>query len=469
MKALVLFTLIGGNVWAADADTIRKAVVKIVSKGQGVSAELRGSGLLFSRAGVRYVLTSDHVIVHSNGLTGEHAAASSVTGETLKLKFLASEWGNGLALLEVEKDPSPAEAVSYQDLFTAPTAKVGDLASFFGYPFESADLTEETFAKLLDFGAAVPYYVQARRLVELEAAVGEFGMSGGPAFTSQGHFLGVLAYQRILEDSSPSARANRVYAVPANVVLPWLEHYFQVTSAYKPYFSEPWFAQGDPRQLLLTNDGLLLMFRVFNGRFRLGTGRTELLLFMQDGPTLAYEDTRGFLKLFRQFVKDNPWRPSEYAIVDRSAGKPVLKTIHYPAEVLASFDLPATSVFMVLGEQHEERYRRVAPFTAQLENAVATLETALKGSPETKGLTAELLSVVASLKSMPAKPMNPGTEGANEFYSADWLADLCFRIEAIEGSSVWTAAVSQAPDASKALRQLLKDLAAGLHVSEMKP
>src|SRR5687768_266636 len=102
MKYLGLLLLISSSLYATDPSLIRKSVIKVVSKISGTSSELRGSGLLFSRDGKRYVLTSDHVVAHSNGMFGEHSGASSVTDEHLKLKFLAAEWGNGLALMEVE-------------------------------------------------------------------------------------------------------------------------------------------------------------------------------------------------------------------------------------------------------------------------------------------------------------------------------------------------------------------------------
>ncbi len=468
MNYIFLLMAFCGSLFAADASLIQKSVVKIVSKMQGLSAELRGSGLLFSKDGKRYVLTSDHVVAHGETfITTE--ATNSVSGEQLVLKFLASEWGNGLALLEVQKGSQAENAVSYQDILGEPSTKVGDSASFYGYPFESDALTEETEAKLLSFEASVPYFAFSRSLVELEAAVGEFGMSGGAAFSNQGQFLGVLAYQRILQPES--TRENRVYSIPRKIVLPWLESYFKVTTKFMPYFSEPWFGQGDPSQLLLTNDGLLLMFRKFDGYFRMGIGRTEHLMILHDGPSHPYEDPKGFMKLFRKFMKDNPLRPSEFAIVDRASGKAMLKEIHYPAQVFTSFEEQASSLFFVLGEMHEERYGRIHPLIERLNKESVDLATAMKGSssPEWVSFSKDIGSLLDYLKNIPAKPGDPGPAGSGEFFTAPWVSHVAFQIEENAKLGGWKDVESKAADLAKQLKASLQELVTNLHAWEVRP
>ncbi len=455
---------------ATDATLIRRSLIKITSTQSGASAELRGSGLLFNRNGKRYVLTSDHVVAHTNGLFGSHQATSSVTNETCKLKFLAAEWANGLALLEVENDTNPADAIPYAELAVAPTSKAGDAASFYGYPFESSDLTEETFAKLLNFAAPVPYFVGPRSLLELEAAIGEFGMSGGAAFSAAGDFLGVIAYQKIL-DTSLQPQPNRVYAIPRDTVLPWVDHYFATTTNYRPYFSEPWFAQGDPRQLLLTNDGLMLMFRNVQGQFRLALGHVQQLIILKDGPTIPYVDKRGFMTAFRKFIKEEPWRPSEFAVFERTMGIPVVRKIQYPAEVLTSFDDPKTSVILLLGEKHEERYDRVKPAFDKFELGLADLNKAMAGqtAPQWTALAKDLASLSANLKTMPAKPNNPGAAGANEFFSTDWVSPVMFQIEADTGHAGWKEADAIAPARVKDVRGKLQELGASFKAIVVSP
>lgn len=466
MKYAFLCLAITSQVLATDVALVRRSVVKIVSKIQGASAELRGSGLLFSRDGKRYVLTSDHVVAHSNGIFGSHTAASSVTGEQLRLKFLASEWGNGLALMLVENDSAAKDAVPYTDLFQDSTPQVGERASFYGYPFESDDLTEETFGKVLSLSMKMPYYVFSKDLVELEAAVGEFGMSGGAAFTQKDQFLGVVAYQRILQEN-----ANRVYLVPRSIVLPWLEHYFKVTDKYIPYFSEPWFVQGDPRQCLLTNDKLLIMFRLWEGKFRLGIGNISQLLILQDGPSIPWDDSKGFTKFFRKFVTDEPNRPSEYAIVDRSSGKPFMKQIRFPAEVFASFEQPNISLLLVIGERHEERYERVKKVADQLARVVSDLEAKMKPSPTAEWLTLskDLSALLDKLKAMPPKPQDPGAAGANEFFSAYWVGGIVYQVELNFTLAGWKDAEAKALESAKATRASLKNLVDSMKVTEFKP
>ncbi len=471
MKRLTLLLLLSAQAFALDSSLIKKSVVKIVSTLQGVSAEFHGSGLLFEKGGKRYVLTSDHVVGHVNGgmASGSHSATSSETGETLDLSFLGAEWGNGLALMEVLNDKHPENAVPYAELLKVPSAKVGDRVSFYGYPYESPDLTEETFAKLRDYSAQMPYFVFSRALVEMEASVGEFGMSGGAAFTQSGEFLGVLAYQRILEDSTTSVDQNRVYAIPRATAIAWVEDYFKQGAKYMPFFSEPWFAQGDPRQLLVTNNGLLLMYRIFKGHYRFGIGRMEHLLILKDGPTHPYSDKRGFMKVLQQFMKDNPWRPSEFGLIDRSSGKPLLREVLYPAQVLTGFDEPNYSIFLILGEQHADRYKRVKPLADLLEQAVAALNAKVKGSSEWGAVYSELSSLVGKLNAMPAMPSDPGTPGANEFYSIDWMTDVVFQMEAISKHSGWKAIEKAASVEAAAVKKAQADLLDGFKVSEQTP
>lgn len=462
MKQTLLALLLTTQAFAADVNLIKRSVVKIVSTVQGVSAELHGTGVLFQKGGKRYVITSDHVTGHTNGSLGDHTATNSVTGETLKLNFLVAEWGNGLALMEVLNDKNPANAIPYTDFQTPTTAKVGDRVSFYGYPYESSDLTEETFAKLLNESAPVPYYVFPRTLVEMEAAVGEFGMSGGGAFSSTGEFLGVLAYQRILDSTLVSPAVNRVYAISRSVTVAWLDEYFQQGSKFLPVFSEPWFAQGDPRQLLVTNDGLLLMFHVFNGRYRFGIGRMEHLMVLKDGPTVPFHDKRGFMKALHQYMKDNPLRPSEFGLVDRSTGKPVLRRVKYPAEVFTAFDEPKISMFLILGERHEERFQRMDTAAQKLDQEKKAADAAIQ-TPEWKAISTDLAALQKKLAAVPAHPTNPGAPGANEYFSADFLTDIAFQVEANAKQPGW-----KDPKAAP-VRKAIQDLMDGFKISEVTP
>lgn len=449
MKPLfTLFLLASSFAWGIDPETIRASIFKVSSKLPGLSQELRGSGILFTKDSKFYVLTSDHVVGHSNEMMITHSAVNSLTGQNLNLIFKGAEWGLGLALLEVYKPAATLKAPRYEDLLAPSNVKSGETAAFFGYPFESNDLTEETEAKVVEMAVSLPYYVMAPQLIEFDALIGEFGMSGGGAFSADGNFMGILAYQKILNGTGD----NRVYALPQKIVTDWMGKYFQEAANYKPVFSEPWWGQTKPDQVILTNNGYFLAFKVQKGEVRNLAGRMEALLFFKDIPTVGYDDTRGILKVLREYLDKEVMGPVEFSLIDRNLDVPALIVINYPALAITSLNRKGISLLACRGETHEKRYERFKPKVDQLAKAIEAIKPAMPG--DVAKASEELMK---RLNAMPPKPTDPGNGGAVEFFSSLWIGNTILSIEQIQKLA-----------GSEKLKESLDQLVESLNVLEIK-
>lgn len=462
--ALLTFLLVSQSLWGADAKQVRSSMVKIISTLQSTSKELKGSGLLINRDGKRYVITSDHVAGHVNEGFASHKAHVAATGEDLKLKFLGAEWGMGLALLEVLADKNPNAAIPFHELAGESGLKAGDRANLFGYPFESNDLTEESFAKTLDLGSEIPFYLFSPKLVEFEATVGEFGMSGGAAFTKDNRFVGTLAYQRIFE----GRLENRVYAIPREKVVEWLNTYFTQGEKYKPHFSEPWWGQGYPEQMMLTNDGYFFAFRAFSGKFRMLAARLEALMVLKDGPSIRYFDKRGILETLRKNLDKDIMRPCEFGIFDRR-GTPKIFDVVHPTQAIKHLDVPKISLFVVIGERHEEKYVRFRPAMEKLANHVTELQKKMQTTnSEWNKISQHLEEILASLKTIPPKPSVPGPEGEQEFFSFHWVGSTFLQLEANRALPGWTSLKTSFAKESEAVLKDFSEIEKALNSYEIR-
>lgn len=459
-RLLALVVFLPSLLLSADLDTLRSSIFKIKSKGPSIARELIGSGVLFKKDGSYFILTSDHVVVHSNEYGNLHTAYNSHTGEEYSLKYLASEWGLGLCLLELKVTHLliPKKSLTYEELIKPASLSVGDTTSFFGYPFDSEDLTEETEAKTLNTSASVPYFVNAPELIEFEALIGEFGMSGGGAFTAGGDFLGILAYQNIV-GGQQSEFQNHVYALPQKKVTDWLSYYFQSGDKYIPTFSEPYWAQGQSDQILFTNNGHVFMFRLIEGVVRMAFARMESLIILSDIPTLLWNDNRGILSAFRKDMENHKLQPAEFSIIDRNGDEPKILSLHYPAEVMRLLNEKGISVFVARGEKHEWRYSRYKPLVERLAKEVAPIKT--------PALSKELNAFLTRLNTVPPKPKDPGAGGASEFFNAYWIADTFFIMKRLIDSEGWELAKKEASNEMDQIQRTFTDLKDALNSFEI--
>src|SRR5262249_8078729 len=144
-RARVSFLLL---IWASvSSGAFEDRIVKIHSGRCGDSNEFRGSGLLFREGGRAYVLTSGHVVLHSNqGYC--HKVVHSTLGE-IEAEYATSEWGNGLALMVLPKAKPESDWMSLSDLVGTSVQK-GEGVVVTGFPFASAKPIEDARGKVLE-------------------------------------------------------------------------------------------------------------------------------------------------------------------------------------------------------------------------------------------------------------------------------------------------------------------------------
>jgi hypothetical protein len=230
--------LLSGSLHAADLETMQASVVKTTSM-HGIDRIWFGSGFLFRNDGKHYVVTSDHVILHGNESI-QHSAMTENSPE-IPLKYLVSDWGYGLALLEVvEKDLSDEALPVVTDL--APEkVNVGTPVVACGFPSKSHSLICDTEGAVGKLESEMQPHALVPALIELTGTHGEFGMSGGPVFTDSGAFVGMLSHQYLSGEST--APQNHLLVIPASTVFSWLSRYFSNPADFAIYFYNDEFMQ----------------------------------------------------------------------------------------------------------------------------------------------------------------------------------------------------------------------------------
>ena len=287
MKAILFALLVAFPAGAAELSDL---AVKTLSRGQREARTFKGSGLLFRRDGKTYVVTSDHVMLHGDeGYS--HRITSPTYGEH-KVKLLVAEWAMGLALLEVAAlSPSP-DFPELGQLWSALPDK-GDSVTLVGYPLNSDQPIEDSRGKVVDPRFESPLFYSVPQLIQVLEAHGEFGMSGGPLFSSAGKFLGLLSHQIVKQGPRPE---NKLLILPAAAVHTWLSTYFKDPAGYRSAFYMPPTMQFDMSESVAVGD-------IAFTEYRDGSIETSWLGGSQSGAKLP--DPSGILERIRDFSKRN--------------------------------------------------------------------------------------------------------------------------------------------------------------------
>jgi hypothetical protein len=245
MKALVLLLF--------GLSTAHAGPVKTYSGLVGDPEPMQGSGLYFTRkveGKLRaFVVTSDHVVYHGNqiGKTEyDHIIQFPGLRTRAWAKFLVAEEGNGLALLEVLSG-SGGWRIPGEDPFPETrAARVDEQITPSGFPFGSQSLLNSNYGIVDSTPGHFAAFPLDFPMVEIVHAIGEYGMSGGPAWAQEGEFLGILAHQVIHTDGKGGSRAvewragekieNHLIAVSGPVVKAWVDEYFADPKSYRPYY-----------------------------------------------------------------------------------------------------------------------------------------------------------------------------------------------------------------------------------------
>lgn len=197
------------------AGLMENALVKMTSSSKAHT--FNGSGLGFRVGNRAFIVTSDHVVLHENTrvenriLSGEHALSATL---------VASDFGRGLALLEISSDPMPDD-ISWPGLesLRAASPAIGDPVTMIGFPAMSDSFIRDPRARIKAPAAASSIFLEIPALVEIENGHGEFGMSGGVAASAKGELTGILSHQ-VFEKN------NLILAIPGADVIKWVQGFF---------------------------------------------------------------------------------------------------------------------------------------------------------------------------------------------------------------------------------------------------
>lgn len=208
----------------------REAVVKIESGRCGMSQKtMKGSGILIREGSNIYVITSEHVIYHSN--SGFCHRVSSESFSRMEARLIQVDWGMGLALLKLVDDVS----INLPTLSTLNSGEIrqGESVFIFGFPYSSEKLLQSPKGFLLSTQsdrALIPF---VKVMYEAIRVYVEFGMSGGIAVSEDlTSFIGIISHQRLVQVAGSGSKvveienaltpaSDNAFIIPANVVYFW--------------------------------------------------------------------------------------------------------------------------------------------------------------------------------------------------------------------------------------------------------
>ncbi len=215
---MMLLLLSAISAWAAP--DWREATVKITSfPCLTESPRYEGSGLVFAREGASYLITSEHVVLHSREKEICHEAGGQ------RLDLVDADFAAGLALLRFPvAEPG---AVAFADL----REDSGPLSAL-GFPAGSESLAVLANGTLLTATSRRALIAGQPTLLEGAGLPVEYGMSGGVLLSGNG-FAGILSHQVLRREAGKATRPqdltpgpgsdnDLVLAVPAAAVKNWI-------------------------------------------------------------------------------------------------------------------------------------------------------------------------------------------------------------------------------------------------------
>lgn len=222
---VLVFTLLGSNAlsFAQGArGSIRPShlVVKVTSYFERNSeAKLEGSGFLFTRDGLLFVLTSDHVVVPTNA-PAVHVIENE-RDDKAEAVFLQANWAYGLALLGVKTERGRSFTDSayprFDDLFTyLPIDRADYRYKAMGFPAGSSTL-KSIDAHRSQNQSPAGTVLALKSVYGIESMAAEFGMSGGPVFVGDDTFFGLLSHVTLGE-------VSRTFMIPRWEAIHWVQN-----------------------------------------------------------------------------------------------------------------------------------------------------------------------------------------------------------------------------------------------------
>jgi hypothetical protein len=286
VSKLVLFSAVAliASSNALALSPLKAATVKITSATTDQTTVYHGSGLIFQQGGIGYVVTSDHVVLHSNVRTSH--TISNDSGTIGPCDFVIADFGRGLALLKAQATVNIALWPQFSSLKPS-QASTGQNAVMMGFPALARNLIRDASGKISNLFKPEDVLVQIPKMVEVQNGHAEFGMSGGVVADLQDGLVGLLSDQEYSDASG--APVNTILAVPASEVLAWLSGYLQSHSL--PSMVQSTYQQIDHTDLQFSTGSFAFTYLdAFND------GGKEFNLYLLSSPVSGvYTDKTDFL------------------------------------------------------------------------------------------------------------------------------------------------------------------------------
>ena len=175
-----------------------------------VKRDRREGSLVLYRSGERaFALTAEHVGYHSGDQTAHSAVFED--GSKAALRYVNSEWANGLALYEAIGILTAN--LAHLECAAAPLA--GDGVRAGGFAARSTNPVWSDEGRVTDPGAARDDLLEVPKQIEIVDSSSEFGMSGGGVFLKNAYgLIGILS-------SKKSQEEDVAWAIPCPVARDW--------------------------------------------------------------------------------------------------------------------------------------------------------------------------------------------------------------------------------------------------------
>lgn len=244
MNKLIIF--VGLNLFALGASAQsyslqawQEAVVKVRSYPCLTGRPLfEGSGLLVRRDQQIQVVTSEHVVIHSQSASFCHEVLTT-QGEVVKVKLARFSFFSGLALLNLSENADlNAKALVVKDLPQSSGNNSGAQLTALGYPKSSTSVQVLRNGQLLSSQSQRALIPGSKYTIEAAQLPVEYGMSGGLllAATQNNEYVlsGILSHQILkrnpaqgssIENSDRLSQArdgDLAIAIPTGDVVQWL-------------------------------------------------------------------------------------------------------------------------------------------------------------------------------------------------------------------------------------------------------
>lgn len=213
----VFLNLIGCMSFAAKLE-----IVKVTSSEIQGNQIFRGSGFAFRHDNLTYVLTSDHVVFHSN-IGFRHQISSPLLGN-LQGQYLISDFASGLALIQVTTDSSTTKDLYSLEQIPHRMPEKGLQTILIGYPAASDGLLRDFDGIISNPKKTSEILISVPEMIEVQKGHAEFGMSGGVAISLAGEYLGTLSHQ--IYSQGEGDIQNLILLIPGSQSLDWLRNYF---------------------------------------------------------------------------------------------------------------------------------------------------------------------------------------------------------------------------------------------------